>query len=45
MARRRDPEILIEVLADRLLAVQTELLLAVLKPVVYAPHIEGDMLA
>lgn len=42
---RRDPDVLVEVLADRLLAAQPQRLLDVLEPVVDAPQVEGDVLA
>lgn len=45
MTACRDPDILVEIIPDRLLAAQAERLLDVLKPVVYAPHIKGDVLA
>lgn len=45
VARRGQPEILIEILPDCLLAAQAKLLLAIFKPVIDAPHIERYMLA
>lgn len=47
MSRRRDPYILRKVIPDRLLArlSQPQQLLAILEPVVDAPHVERHMLA
>lgn len=42
---RGDPDVLVEVLPDRLLAAQPQRLLDVLEPVVDAPQVEGDVLA
>lgn len=45
MTTCRDPDILVEVFPDRLLAVQTKRLLNILEPVVYTPEIKGNVLA
>lgn len=44
VATCRDPDVLIEILANRLLAAQAKRLLDVLEPVVDAPQVKGDML-
>lgn len=45
MTTRSDPDVLVEVFPDRLLAVQTKRLLDILEPVVDAPEIKGNVLA
>lgn len=45
VAGRGDVDVLVEVLSDCLLAVKTEWLLAILKPMVDAPHVKRNVLA